>query len=79
MDVQMPGMDGVEITRRIRDSQAPYRHIPIIAMTAHAFAEDRQRFLAAGMDEVLTKPFDISMVEATISAVLAARAAEGRS
>ncbi|MBC7355529.1 MAG: response regulator [Desulfomicrobiaceae bacterium] len=79
MDVQMPGMDGVEVTRRIRDSQAPYRHIPIIAMTAHAFAEDRQRFLAAGMDEVLTKPFDISMVEATISAVLTARAAEGRS
>ncbi|BDV01072.1 histidine kinase [Thermodesulfomicrobium sp. WS] len=71
MDVQMPGMDGVEATRRIRESQTPYRHIPIIAMTAHAFAEDRQRFLAAGMDEVLTKPFDISMVQATISAVLA--------
>jgi CheY-like chemotaxis protein len=47
-------------------------------MTAHAFAEDRKRFLAAGMDEVLVKPFDIPMVEATITVVLAARAVGGR-
>jgi len=78
MDVQMPGMDGVETTRRIRETPSPYRHIPIIAMTAHAFAEDRKRFLAAGMDEVLVKPFDIPMVEATITVVLAARAVGGR-
>jgi signal transduction histidine kinase/CheY-like chemotaxis protein len=59
MDVEMPGFDGVEATRRIRaDAQvAGGRHLPIIAVTANAFADERERYLAAGMDGCLVKPF----------------------
>jgi CheY-like chemotaxis protein len=58
MDVQMPDMDGMEATAEIRQSEIKTgRHIPIVAFTAHAMAEDRKRFLAAGADGYLTKPF----------------------
>jgi signal transduction histidine kinase/DNA-binding response OmpR family regulator len=61
MDCQMPEMDGFEAARRIREWQAiesSRRRIPIIALTAYASAEDRQRCFAAGMDDCLTKPFE---------------------
>ena len=58
MDIQMPGMDGVEASGRIR--QIPgYEDVPILALTANAFAEDIARYLAAGISQVLTKPLDL--------------------
>ena len=57
MDVQMPGMDGLEATRRIRALGGKYLEIPIIALSAHAMKGEKEKSLQAGMDEHLVKPF----------------------
>jgi len=58
MDCQMPVMDGYEATRRIRDTDSPVRNhaIPVVAMTANALVGDREKVMACGMDDFLTKP-----------------------
>ena len=68
MDVQMPVMDGFEATHKIRDfERANGTHAPIIALTAHAGAVDRERCLAAGMDEYISKPIRIGKLRNAIS------------
>lgn len=63
MDIQMPIMNGYEATQAIRKlSRKDATEIPIIAMTANAFAEDIQRSKNAGMNEHLTKPLDIKQL-----------------
>jgi len=57
MDIQMPHLDGMEATKQIR-KQANGKNIPIIALTAHAQAGDRERFLDVGMNDYISKPYD---------------------
>jgi two-component system, sensor histidine kinase and response regulator len=58
MDVQMPDMDGLAATAAIRRGEmSTGRHVPIIALTAHAMADDRRRCMEAGSDGYLAKPF----------------------
>lgn len=66
MDIQMPNMNGYEATRVIRKLPDERAKIPIIAMTANAFEEDRQAALAAGMDDYVAKPVEISELFRTI-------------
>ena len=72
MDIQMPEMDGLEATQRIRQStDASFDpRIPIIALTAHAMAGDRERFLTAGMDDYLTKPLEMAALRLVLAKVL---------
>jgi CheY-like chemotaxis protein len=56
MDISMPVLDGLEATRMIRAAEEPGRHLPIVALTAHALPDDVRRFREAGLDDVLIKP-----------------------
>jgi PAS domain S-box-containing protein len=70
MDVQMPVMDGIEATKRIRQSKEIYNNIPIIAMTACAISGDKERFLNVGMDAYIPKAIDIDEFLETLSTVI---------
>ena len=65
MDVSMPVMDGYELTQLIR-AQNQYATIPIVALTAHAFADDRAVCLEAGMNDYLAKPFTLDELKKII-------------
>jgi two-component system sensor histidine kinase/response regulator len=68
MDVQMPEMTGLQATAQIRREEAIGAHIPIVAMTASAMTEDRDRCLAAGMDDFISKPVSYKAIEQMITA-----------
>lgn len=70
MDLSLPVMDGWEATRRLKADPA-MRHIPIIALTAHAMAGDREKALSAGADDSDTKPVDFNRLMAKIERQLA--------
>jgi CheY-like chemotaxis protein len=71
MDVEMPEMDGLEATAAIREyEKATGRRTPVVALTAHAMKGDRQRFLASGMDEYLSKPIRVRELMAVVAALI---------
>jgi CheY-like chemotaxis protein len=72
MDLEMPGIDGWEATRRLK-SNPDTRDIPVIALSAHALAGSREKALAAGCDEFDTKPVEFDRLVATLRRVLASR------
>ena len=79
MDVQMPGMDGLAASAAIRAAETGTgRHIPIVAMTAHAMESDRARCLEAGMDDYIPKPIDVAALRARIQAMAAQPELTGR-
>ena len=59
MDIELPRMDGIEATRIIKN-MLNYKKIPVIALTAYALRGDKEKFLAAGLDDYIPKPFDVS-------------------
>ena len=76
MDIQMPVLDGFEATSLIRQQEKEdLRHIPIVAMTAHAMKGDREKCLAAGMDDYISKPINTDELHAIIGRI--ARGSKG--
>ncbi|MDQ8164759.1 MAG: ATP-binding protein [Gemmatimonadota bacterium] len=59
MDCHMPGLDGYDVTRCVRGSEGPNRHSPIVALSASAFAEDKERAITSGMNDFATKPIEL--------------------
>jgi CheY-like chemotaxis protein len=74
MDIQMPVMDGLEAVRLLRTDPAYTANagIPVIAMTAYAMSEDRERFLESGMDDYVSKPVSVKALQAAILRVMGA-------
>ena len=66
MDVQMPVMDGAAATAQIRAAERAGQRVPIVAVTAHAMAGDKEKYLALGMDDYVTKPIDRQELFATV-------------
>jgi signal transduction histidine kinase/DNA-binding response OmpR family regulator len=73
MDVQMPEMTGLQATKQIRWEETIGAHVPIVAMTASAMSEDRDRCLAAGMDDFISKPVSYKAIEDMITATFSHR------
>jgi CheY-like chemotaxis protein len=70
MDIQMPEMDGIEATRRIRELGEAGKQVPIIALTAYALQGDKEKFLALGMDGYIPKPVVFQELYETLNTIL---------
>lgn len=79
MDMHMPEVDGLEASRRIRALSGQVAEVPIVALTANANASDRQKCIAAGMNDFLSKPFEAADLEAMIDKWASARALDAAS
>lgn len=66
MDIEMPGMDGLVATQKIRDLESEVSDIPVIAVTAHSSMKDREKCLAAGLNDYIAKPISINFLKMTI-------------
>lgn len=66
MDIEMPGMDGLAATQLIRDLASEVKNIPVIAVTAHSSMKDREKCLAAGLNDYIAKPISINFLKMTI-------------
>jgi CheY-like chemotaxis protein len=66
MDCQMPEMDGYEATAKIRNAERNLRHTPVCALTANAMEGDREKCLAAGMDDYVAKPIGLEQLRETV-------------
>ena len=73
MDIQMPVMDGLEATQRIRESNQPYRNIPIVAITASVMQHEQEHYREAGINKVVGKPFSIRQLRSTVLELLSKR------
>lgn len=66
MDIEMPGMNGLTATQKIRELETEAKHIPVIAVTAHSSMKDREKCLAAGLNDYIAKPISINFLKMTI-------------
>jgi CheY-like chemotaxis protein len=78
MDLQMPELDGFQATRRIRMLPGKQAEVPIVALTAHARPQDRDKCLRSGMDDYLSKPINRDELESILSRLLRRKSAGGR-
>ena len=69
MDMQLPGTDGLELVAELRGDPR-FRHLPIVALTAHALRGDRERFLAGGCDGYIAKPIDVATFALQVEALM---------
>jgi CheY-like chemotaxis protein len=67
MDCHMPGLDGYDVTRCVRGTDGPNRDVPIVALSASAFAEDRERAMDSGMNDFATKPIELGSLRAVLA------------